>query len=144
VLQKFCEDACSGKLKSDTEVGRAICGLPGEAADRLAEERLLARLANPISGVEFLADWRKLVGRTVSLAHCTVHDAQPNIDTVLCAIIEGSTPVADIQVRLSSGTSPPPDCSEPKLTAKCSVIARGIVVVDASGRPGLSKASLTR
>ena len=58
----FCEDACGGTPKSDAEVGRAICGLGRAAADRLAEERLVARLANPISGAEFLADWRKLVG----------------------------------------------------------------------------------
>src|SRR5215207_5792626 len=46
----FCEDACGGTPKSDAEVGRAICGLGRAAADRLAEERLVARLANPISG----------------------------------------------------------------------------------------------
>ena len=113
---KFCEDACGGTPKSDAEVGRAICGLGRAAADRLAEERLVARLANPISGAEFLADWRKLVGRTVSVAHCTLHDAQPNIETVSCAIIKGSTPVADIELRLNSGLSPPLDCAESKLT----------------------------
>jgi hypothetical protein len=59
----LCEDACAGKPKSDAAIGRAICGLGRAAADRLAEERLLEKLAQPISGIEFLGSWRKLVGR---------------------------------------------------------------------------------
>ena len=84
------------------------------------------------------------MGRTVSVAHCTLHDAQPNIETVSCAIIKGSTPVADIELRLNSGLSPPLDCAESKLTGRCSVTATGTVVEATGGKPGLSDASISR
>jgi hypothetical protein len=115
---------------------------PADAADRRRRaevDRLLA--PNSFSGTTFHTHWRRLVGRTVSVAHCTIHDAQPD-GQALCAVLEGATQVADIRLRLASTSPPPPDCLGSKLSTKCSVVATG-TVIDVGGEPGLAEATVS-
>jgi len=114
-----------------------------EASHRIERARVDHLLAtNSFSGMTFHAHWRRLLGRTVSVAHCTMHDVQPD-GRALCAVLDGAAQVADIRLRLASTSPPPVDCSGPKLSVACSVVATG-TVLDVGGEAGLAEASISR
>ena len=117
---------------------------PADAADRRERAKVDRLLATEklFSGMTFHAHWRSLIGRTVSVAHCTMHDVQPD-GRALCAVLDGAAQVADIRLRLASTSPPPVDCSGPKLSVACSVVATG-TVLDVGGEAGLAEASISR
>jgi hypothetical protein len=117
---------------------------PAKARD-LSERTNINRLIaenSALSATTFLANWRKLIGRTVSVAHCTIHGVQPDTGQALCAVFDGgATQIAEIRLRLAS--SSPPDCSGPKLSVACSVVATG-TVLDVGGEAGLAGVTISR
>jgi hypothetical protein len=118
---------------------------PAKAID-LGERSKINRLLaehSALSATTFHAHWRKLIGRTVSVAHCTIHGVQPDTGQALCAVFAGgATQVAEIRLQLASSAPPPPDCG-PKLSVTCSVVATG-TVVDVDGQAGLAGATISR
>ena len=122
------------------DLWRVLREIADHQRERAKVDRLLAEKL--FSGITFRAHWRSLIGRTVSVAHCTMHDVQPD-GRALCAVLDGAAQVADIRLRLASTSPPPVDCSGPKLSVACSVVATG-TVLNVGGEAGLAEASISR
>jgi len=122
------------------DLWRVLREIADHQRERAKVDRLLAEKL--FSGITFRAHWRSLIGRTVSVAHCTMHDVQPD-GRALCAVLDGAAQVADIRLQLASTSPPPVDCSGPKLSVACSVVATG-TVLNVGGEAGLAEASISR
>ena len=139
---KVAEDRSAFHLRDPRELLALTSGDAADRSERAKVDRLLAENSS-ISATTFRARWRSLIGRTVSVAHCTIHDVEPNAARALCAILDGAKPAADIRLRFAPASPPPLDCSGPTLSTKCTVIVTG-TVINEGGEAALTGATTSQ